>query len=279
MEDITLKNVQKTCTTGLHVKWIIMIKYIFILLLPFLGIVHIMAQAVDDIHIIWIDSKAVVSDSYQTLKWGIRSKSQITNISILQNGIVLKGINAVTNDGFDMTKSQVVKLKEGENIIEILVSTINGNKKSTKTIVLKGKNDVNENTVTDIDILIRNAYNNDAKAQYFIGKFYLNGEHGLSVDLFESSLWFKKSAELQYLPSIYEYAISLFEGRGIMKSKSLAIQLLTQAGDRGHAESLFKLGLYYETGNFVDINIEKAKELYKKCPLPEAKQRLMALEK
>lgn len=54
---------------------------------------------------------------------GHKGKLQITNVAISVNGVSLKGINAVSNDGYDMVKSQTVNLKEGDNNIRIEVST------------------------------------------------------------------------------------------------------------------------------------------------------------
>ena len=53
----------------------------------------------------------------------------------------------------------------------------------------------------------------------------------------------------------------------------------TTITSENYAEAQLRLGLCYETGVGVNQNLEKAKEWYNKCPLPEAKQRLMALEK
>jgi len=241
---------------------------------------NLTAQNSNDIQICWIDAPETVTDCHLTLKWGIKSKSQITDISIKQNGTNVKGINAVTNDGYDMKKSQVLILESGENVIEISVSTFTGSKKSSRTITfLKG--DENHDDFVDhgnIDSVIVAAYGGDAKAQYLMAKAYLSGRNGLEKDLFESSLWFKKSAEHLYAPSQYEYAIALLEGRGILKNPTYAISWLVQSADDGYAEAQLRLGLCYEIGEGVSQNIDKAKELYRKCPLPEAKQRLMALE-
>ena len=54
-------------------------------------------------------------DNLLTLKWGIKAKSQITNVIISVNDVTLKGINAISNDGYDMVKSQTVNLKEGRS--------------------------------------------------------------------------------------------------------------------------------------------------------------------
>lgn len=237
----------------------------------------------ETIQITWIDAPEQVNESYVTLKWGIKAKSQITDVCIKFNGMFAKGINAVANDGFDMKKSQVIKLEEGENLIEILVYTKSGNAKSERKILLIPNDDNNYHDdfgdYENVDSMLHAAYSGEGEAQYLLAKSYLKGTNGLGKDLFESSLWFKKSAEHNYAPAQYEYAIALMEGRGIIRSLVLAIYWLEQAVQQECADALLKLGVCYETGEGVKRDIEKAKELYRKCPLAEAKQRLNALEK
>lgn len=241
------------------------------------------AQENTDIQITWIDTPSTVNDSHITLKWGIKATAQITAVDITHNGTAVKGINAVSNDGYDMKKSQVLKLEKGENVVDIIVTTITGSKKDSKTIKLltdDGNNSHDDiGDYENLDSMIVAAYRGEEKAQYLLGKSYLNGTNGLKKDMFESSLWFKKSAEYLFAPSQYEYAIALLEGRGILKNPPLAIEWLVQSANKDYAEAQMKLGLCYEIGEGVDKNIEKAKEMYRRCPLPEAKQRLMALEK
>ena len=244
----------------------------------------IVAQIEDnDIIINWLDMNPTVKDKRITLKWGIKAKKQIIDISIFHNGVALKGLNAVENDGYDMKKSQLLILEKGENKVEIVVSTVKGKKRSSKKITLVDNID-NDNLYdygdyACLDSLIYAAYGGDMKAQYLMAKFYLNGTNGLGKDLFESSLWFKKSAEKTYAPSQYEFSIALLEGRGILKNVPLGIHWLIQSATNNYAEAQLKLGLCYELGEGVEINIERAKEWYRKCPLSEAKQRLMVLDK
>ena len=263
-------------------------KSILLLFLLYCINVHANVQVDDNIQIDWLNAPTTVNKSRVTLKWGINAHAQITDISISLNGVSVKGINAVSNDGYDMLKSQVLTLKRGENNVEIIVTTIQGSRKSSKSITFLGGNDGDGNhdnfynddsDYEDIDSMIAAAYGGEVKAQYLLAASYLHGTNGLGKDLFESSLWFKKSAESHYAPSQYEYAISLLEGRGILKNPPLAIHWLTLAAAENYAEAQLRLGLCFEAGVGVTQNIEKAKEWYHKCPLPEAKQRLMALKK
>ena len=255
---------------------------LFILILTAISMVA--QNDAKDIVIEWSSVPEQTHDPYITIKWGIKSKSQITDIAIVQNGVSVKGINAVMNDGYDMRKTQVLKLSEGDNRIEIVVTSVNGTARSSRNIVLVSDNNNNNNNddfgnYENIDSMIIAAYRGEEEAQYLLARSYLYGKNGLAIDLFESSLWFKKSADHNYSQSQFEYSVALMEGRGIRKNKEAAIYWLKLSAEKNCAEALLKLGLCYEKGDGVQQNIEKAKELYRKCPLAEAKQRLSALEK
>lgn len=256
-------------------------KKIITIVLFILVCVKNFAQTDNDIQITWIDTQTEVAENLIKITWGIKASSQITDVVTSLNGIKTKGINAVTNDGYDMRKTQEFNLKDGENNIEIVVTTLKGNKMSTKNIFYKKRND-NDNPIVDndfeefecLDSLMEYAHFGHSKAQYLLGKAYLNGINGLSKDVFESSLWFKKAAEKSYPPAEYQFSISLFEGRGIYKNVSKALSWLNAAVNDDYAEAQLKLGILYETGKYVGKDIEKAKDLYRKCPLKEAKERL-----
>lgn len=258
--------------------------FLFVFVLILTAISMVAQNNVKDIVIEWSSVPEQTHDSYITIKWGIKSKSQITDIAIVQNGVSVKGINAVMNDGYDMRKTQVLKLSEGDNEIEIVVTSVNGTARSSRNIFLVSDNNNNNNdedfgNYENIDSMIIAAYRGEEEAQYLLARSYLYGKNGLTIDLFESSLWFKKSAEHNYSQSQFEYSVALMEGRGIRKNKEAAIYWLKLSAEKNCAEAQLKLGLCYEKGDGVPQNIEKAKELYRKCPLAEAKQRLSTLEK
>lgn len=258
--------------------------FLFVFVLILTAISMVAQNNVKDIVIEWSSVPEQTHDSYITIKWGIKSKSQITDIAIVQNGVSVKGINAVMNDGYDMRKTQVLKLSEGDNEIEIVVTSVNGTARSSRNIFLVSDNNNNNNdedfgNYENIDSMITAAYRGEEEAQYLLARSYLYGKNGLAIDLFESSLWFKKSAEHNYSQSQFEYSVALMEGRGIRKNKEAAIYWLKLSSEKNCAEAQLKLGLCYEKGDGVPQNIEKAKELYRKCPLAEAKQRLSTLEK
>lgn len=260
-----------------------MIRLLAIMFLVICGNLPSFSQDNQDIEITWLNAPSETKDNLLTLKWGIKAKSQITNVAISVNGVSLKGINAVSNDGYDMVKSQTVNLKEGDNNIRIEVSTEAGKKDTSKNILCNSSDDAedndNEDFDVDVDVVVRQAYESDSVAQYILGKMYMDGRNNMKKDTFEGSLWFKKSAEAGFPPSMFEYAISLLDGRGIIKSVPIGIEYMTTAGDNGFEPALLIMGMFYEEGNFVEKDIEKAKQLYRKCSLPEAKRRLETLER
>lgn len=260
-----------------------MARLFLIIILVVCGNLSSYSQNDQAIEITWLNAPSETQDNLLTLKWGIKAKSQITNVIISVNDVTLRGINAISNDGYDMVKSQTVNLKEGKNKIEITVLTQNCQKEACQTIICKTsdneEDEDNEDFNVDVDVVVRQAYDKDSVAQYILGKMYMDGRNNMRKDAFEGSLWFKKSAEAGFPPAMYEYAISLLDGRGIIKSVPLGLEYMKIAGDNEFAPALFIMGIFYEKGNFVEKNVEKAKQLYRKCPLPEAKRRLEALEK
>ena len=109
----------------------------------FITLLSSFAQSNSNIKITWIDTPNEVSESVLTVKWGIKADSQIKDVNILLNGQQTKGINAVSNDGYDMKKSRVFNLTKGENKIEITVTTLTGSQKATK-VIKKIKKDRNK---------------------------------------------------------------------------------------------------------------------------------------
>ena len=107
-----------------------MIRLLAIMFLVICGNLPSFSQDNQDIEITWLNAPSETKDNLLTLKWGIKAKSQITNVAISVNCVSLKGINAVSNDGYDMVKSQTVNLKEGNNKVEIVVSTESSKKES-----------------------------------------------------------------------------------------------------------------------------------------------------
>lgn len=240
------------------------------------------AFAESDAVITWLNYSDTTTYKSYNLKFGIKAKSQIEAFDVIVNNQDMKGLNTVVADGYDMVRTKSVLLNEGPNIIEALVKTANGVSKSKRTIVRKTlENPVITDTVVvdiDFDELFTKALIGDPETQYLLGMKYLKGSKEVDKDLFESSLWFRESAMAGNHNGEYEFACALMEGRGILKNVPLSIRYLKLASEGKHPQSMLKLGICYETGLGVTKDIAKAKELYSKCPLMEAKQRLNTLK-
>ncbi len=243
--------------------------------------------AESDAVITWLNFSDTTTYKSLNLKYGITAKSKIEDFDVIVNNQEIKGLNAVVADGYDMVRTKSVVLKDGPNIIEAIVKTASGITKSTKTIVKKTSlnpivisiDEEDEEDDIDFDELYIDALVGDPYSQYLLGRMYLKGCSEVDKDMFESSLWFRESAMAANHDGEYEYACALMDGRGILKNVQLGIRYLKLASEGKQPKALLRLGICYETGVGVNKDITKAKELYSKCPLQEAKQRLNNLNK
>lgn len=253
-----------------------------ILIFTFLTVFCFYIRAESDAVITWLNFPDSTSLKSLNLKFGINARSQILDFDVVVNNQEVKGLNAINNDGYDMVRTKSVLLNKGQNTIEAIAKTTKGITKSKKTIVVRSpENPINiiigGNDNMDFDKLYIGALSGNSHLQYLLGKRYLTGDQEVEKDLFESSLWFRESAMEGDHDGEYEYACALMEGRGILKNIPLGIKYLKLASESNHPAGMLKLGICYETGQGVKKDLEKAKALYSKCPLKEAKQRLNAL--
>lgn len=167
----------------------VMNRLFLMIILVVYGYLPSFSQDDQAIEITWLNAPSETQDKLLTLKWGIKAKSQITNVMISLNGASLKGINAVSNDGYDMVKSQTVNLEEGDNDVNIVVTTENGRKEANKKIICKSSNNNDdedkENFDVDVDVVVGQAYQNDSVAQYILGKMYMDGRNNMKKDALE----------------------------------------------------------------------------------------------
>ena len=98
----------------------------------------------------WLNFSPTTTEKNYSLKAGIKSKSKIEAWTVSVNGvveagtlpennIVERGINAVRNDGYDLTISKVLPLEKGENTIKIEVRNAGGVAISQKNVVYNQK--------------------------------------------------------------------------------------------------------------------------------------------
>lgn len=62
--------------------------------------------------------------------------------------------------------------------------------------------------------------------------------------------------------ALFELAMKHIYGDGVEEDNALALKLLTQAHDLGHAEATYNLGICYHYGHGTAVDLEKAFGLY-----------------
>ena len=103
----------------------------------------------------------------------------------------------------------------------------------------------------------RSAREGNAKAQCNLGVLYEYG-HGVEQDYSKAAEWFKKSAENGYHRGRTNYACLLRDGKGVERNPIQAVYWFEKSGSP-RAKRL--LALMYITGDGIDWNREKAREL------------------
>lgn len=91
------------------------------------------------------------------------------------------------------------------------------------------------------------AKDNDAKAEYYMGVMYINGQ-GLPLDLKEGVIWLQQSANRGYADAQYELGQMYISGQGVKQNLDQGARWLLTAARRGHAGAQFNFGLLYQQG-------------------------------
>lgn len=81
----------------------------------------------------WLSAMSATSQKY-VVRAGVNSKSKITEIIVLVNGTASRGINAVTNDGYEHIINQEVLLNPGKNTISIKARNASGSTHLVKEV-------------------------------------------------------------------------------------------------------------------------------------------------
>ena len=125
------------------------------------------------------------------------------------------------------------------------------------------------------------AKKDDSQAQYNIGVMYENGE-GVELNIEDSKKWYRKSAEngdddakkvlqeLELIKSQYKEKESIIIYNLGMKDYregyySDAFNKFLNSAKLGNSQAQYNLGVMYENGEGVEVNIEKAKKWYSKA--------------
>ncbi len=83
----------------------------------------------------WLEFANEVKSSATKIKVGIKSPKTLNNVSLKVNGQMLRGVNVVRNDGYDMVLTETIALAEGHNEICITAQNSDGKSSSLKEIV------------------------------------------------------------------------------------------------------------------------------------------------
>ena len=106
--------------------------------------------------------------------------------------------------------------------------------------------------------------NNDAAAQYFIGRNYLLGK-SVQINKSEAAKWFKKAAKQDHEKAQYELARLYLTGDGVEKNTIFAFDLMMSAAKKNHIGAQYELGKMYLQGFSGSTNTDKAVEWLNKA--------------
>lgn len=98
-----------------------------------------------------------------------------------------------------------------------------------------------------------------------VGRCYENG-WGVPADDTVAAYWFRLAADRGLDWGMYNYAHMLRAGRGgVTQNKAAALALYQQAAQTGHVKSIGVVGRFYEAGEVVEQDLERAFDCYQRC--------------
>lgn len=98
-----------------------------------------------------------------------------------------------------------------------------------------------------------------------VGRCYENG-WGVASDDTVAAYWFRLAADRGLDWGMYNYAHMLRGGRGgVAQDSAAALALYQQAAQAGHVKSIGVVGRYYEAGDAVEQDMERAFDCYRRC--------------
>jgi localization factor PodJL len=88
-------------------------------------------------------------------------------------------------------------------------------------------------------------------AQFYLGKLYETGEHGVKQNLGEARRWTERAAEGGDAAAMHNLALFDFRGEGGAQDPTAAARWFRAAAEQGIVDSQFNLGLLYQSGSGV----------------------------
>jgi TPR repeat protein len=111
----------------------------------------------------------------------------------------------------------------------------------------------------------RAAHADHPMAINMVGRCYENG-WGVPRDDTVAAYWFRLAADRGLDWGMYNYAHMLRSGRGgVAQDSAAALALYRKAAEAGHVKSIGVVGRYYEAGEVVEQDMEKAFDCYQRC--------------
>jgi localization factor PodJL len=89
-------------------------------------------------------------------------------------------------------------------------------------------------------------------AQFYLGKLYETGDHGVKQNLAQARLWTERAAEGGDAAAMHNLALFDFRGEGGAQDLAGAARWFRAAAEQGIVDSQFNLGLLYQSGSGVE---------------------------
>ncbi|MBO1017712.1 sel1 repeat family protein [Achromobacter sp. SD115] len=111
----------------------------------------------------------------------------------------------------------------------------------------------------------RAAHADHPMAINMVGRCYENG-WGVPRDDTVAAYWFRLAADNGLDWGMYNYAHMLRSGRGgVAQNSAAALALYQKAAQAGHVKSIGVVGRYYEAGDVVEQDLDRAFDCYQRC--------------
>lgn len=104
----------------------------------------------------------------------------------------------------------------------------------------------------------------DARAQYYLGIMYANGE-GVPENNRQAAYWFRKSARQGNSQAQYHLGILYANGEGVPEDDTQAVYWFRKSARQGDARAQFNLGVMYEFGEGVPEDDRQAMNWYQQA--------------
>lgn len=89
-------------------------------------------------------------------------------------------------------------------------------------------------------------------AQFYLGKLYESGDHGVKQNLAQARLWTERAAQGGDAAAMHNLALFDFRGEGGAQDLAGAAHWFRAAAEQGIVDSQYNLGLLYQSGSGVD---------------------------